>query len=212
MTIKVLLADDHPVVRSGIRSELARQTDIEVIGEATDGDSALHLGEALHPDVVLLDNSMPGLTAVQVIRGLLAEPNPPRILVFTAYGDQDHVRNALQAGALGYLLKDEEPSAISEGVRAVAHGKIWLSAMIASSLISHIADTEALTWEGALSGRELEVLHLIAHGNSNAQVAETLSITERTVRYHLRNIYSKLGMERRCQLIAWAARTKLGAN
>ncbi len=137
--LRVLLADDHPVVRSGIRNELARHADIEVVGEAVSGDEALQLAEALRPNVLILDIAMPGLKAAQVIRRLRARSTSPGILVLTAYGGVDNVLGMLQAGATGYLLKDEDPTTIVEGVRAVARGRPWLSPAVAQVLAGQAA-------------------------------------------------------------------------
>ncbi len=208
--LRVLLADDHPVVRSGIRNELARHADIEVVGEAVSGDEALQLAEALRPDVLILDIAMPGLKAAQVIRRLRARSTSPGILVLTAYGGVDNVLGMLQAGASGYLLKDEDPTTIVEGVRAVARGRPWLSPAVAQVLAGQAMKGGA-AWAGeALSPREREVLRLLARGWDNQQIAVELNIGTRTVRYHLRNIYAKLGVRGRGEAIARAVRSGLG--
>ncbi len=208
--LRVLLADDHPVVRSGIRNELARHADIEVVGEAVSGDEALQLAEALRPNVLILDIAMPGLKAAQVIRRLRARSTSPGILVLTAYGGVDNVLGMLQAGATGYLLKDEDPTTIVEGVRAVARGRPWLSPAVTQVLAGQAAKGGA-AWVGeALSPREREVLRLLARGWDNQQIAVELNIGTRTVRYHLRNIYAKLGVRGRGEAIARAVRSGLG--
>ncbi|MEK7278153.1 MAG: response regulator transcription factor, partial [Chloroflexota bacterium] len=162
--VRVLLADDHPIVRDGIRNELARHFDIKVVGEATNGDEALRLTEELRPDVLLLDIAMPGLKVVEIMRQLQRLPSPPRILVLTAYGDEENVLGMLQAGATGYLLKDEDPAAIVEGVRAVAQGRPWLSAAVVGKLAKHVAEEETRPTAPELSARELEVLRQLARG------------------------------------------------
>lgn len=206
--VRVLLADDHPVVRAGIRNELARQADIEVIAEAVNGDEALRLAESLRPDVLVLDLAMSGLKPAQVIRQLRAQPAPPRILVLTAHGDRELVQGMLQAGATGYLLKDEDPAAIVDGVRAVAQGRPWLSPAVAQSLSGQPASGEkALMAEAQglpLSMRELEVLRLLARGYSNEQIANALMISEGTVKNHVTNIYDKLKVHTRAEAVAWA--------
>jgi len=208
--LRVLLADDHPIVRSGIRNELARHADIEVVGEAVSGEEALQLTEALEPDVLILDIAMPGLKAAQVIRQLRERSPSPGILVLTAYGGVDNVLGMLQAGATGYLLKDEDPTTIVEGVRAVARGRPWLSPAVARALAGQTAKGEPLLVGAALSLREREVLRLLARGWDNRQIARELSIETRTVRYHLRNIYAKLGVRGRGEAIARAAREGWG--
>jgi two-component system response regulator NreC len=204
MTIRVLLADDHLIVRSGIRDELARQPDIEVVGEAMDGDEALRLARTLLPDVLLLDINTSSLKAVRVIRELQAQPTPPRVLILTAYGDIENVIGMLKAGATGYLLKEEDPSTIVEGVRAVAQGKTWLSSTVAESLVGQAAEEEKPTLEEMLSERELEVLRLLAQGYTNTQIAEKLAISESTVKNHVTNLYDRLGVHSRAEAVAWA--------
>jgi two-component system, NarL family, response regulator DegU len=204
MTIKVVLADDHPIVRSGIKNELGHHSDIEVIGEAADGDEALRLAQALQPDVLLLDINMPGHKAVRVIRELQAQSTRPRFLILTAYSDVENVVGMLKAGATGYLLKDEDPSVIADGVRAVAQGKTWLSAAVAASLVGQAAGEEPLAENGRLSERELAVLRLMAQGYSNTQIAETLTISEGTVKNHVTNLYDRLGVHSRAEAVVWA--------
>ncbi len=204
MTIKVVLADDHPIVRSGIKNELAQSSDIEVVGEAADGDEALRLAQALQPDVLLLDINMPGQKAVRVIRELQAQTVQPRILILTAYSDVENVVGMLNAGASGYLLKDDDPSVIVEGVRAVAQGKTWLSAAVAASLVGQAAGEHPPAENDTLSDRELEVLRLMAQGCSNAQIAETLAISEGTVKNHVTNLYDHLGVHSRAEAVVWA--------
>ncbi len=202
--IKVLLADDHPIVRSGIRNELALHADIELVGEAMNGDEALRLCKLLKPDVLLLDINMPGLKAVKVVCSLRQEPKPPRVLVLTAYGGLENALEMLRAGARGYLLKDEDPSTITEGIRAVAQGRTWLSAAIAANIISQVVTEGRTVTEDVLSPRELEVLRLLACGYSNTQITETLTIAEGTVKNHITNLLSKLGVHSRTEAAAWA--------
>lgn len=166
--LRVLLADDHPVVRSGIRGELARHADIEVVGEAASGEEVLQLAAALKPEVLILDIVMPGLKAAQVIRRLRMDGASPKILILTAYGDVENVLGMLQSGASGYLLKDEDPARIAEGVRAVAQGRSWLSPAVAQILAEGILVREAL------SPREREVLCLLARGLENRQIGREL--------------------------------------
>lgn len=204
MTIKVVLADDHPIVRSGIKNELGQSRDIEVVGEAADGDEALRMAQAVQPDVLVLDINMPGQKAVRVIRELQAQAARPRILILTAYSDVENVAGMLNAGATGYLLKDEDPSVIAEGVRAVAQGKTWLSAAVAASLARQVVGEEQLGVNWALSERELEVLRLMAQGYGNTHIGEALSISEGTVKNHVTNIYDHLGVHARAEAVVWA--------
>ena len=199
--IRVLVADDHPVVRGGIKDELAKHPDLLLLGEAVDGDQALERSRTLRPDVLLLDINMPGLQPVKVVRELAKLENGPQILVLSAYSDVEYVFEMLKAGVDGYLLKDEEPGRIAEGIRAVAAGKTWLSSAVAESIV------EGTVREGrqhALSPREEEVLSLMAKGLGNEAISETLSISLGTVKNHVSNLYSKLGVRSRAEAVAWA--------
>jgi len=210
--IRVVVADDHPIVRSGIKNELLRQPDIEVLGEAADGDETLRQVETLQPDVLLLDINMPGLKTVKVVEQLRGLPIAPQILVLTAYGDAELVLALLKAGARGYLLKDEDPSAIVEGVRTVAQGETCLSKAAIASVLEHSIKDEPAKAEPELSPREIEVLHLVAQGWDNAQIAEELQISEGTVKNHVTNLYNKMSIRSRAELVAWAWKRKLMAG
>ena len=200
-TIRVLVADDHPVVRSGIKDELAKHPDLVLLGEAVDGDQALERSRTLRPDVLLLDINMPGLQPVKVVRELAKLENGPQILVLSAYSDVEYVFEMLKAGVDGYLLKDEEPGRIAEGIRAVAAGRTWLSSAVAESIVNSTV-REGRRHE--LSAREEEVLSLMAKGLENEQIAETLAIAEGTVKNHISNLYSKLEVRSRAEAVAWA--------
>ncbi len=204
MTIKVMLADDHPIVRAGIKNELAQAPDIDVVGEAADGDEALRLARDLQPDVLVLDINMPGQKAVRVIRELQAQTTRPHILILTAYSDVENVVGMLKAGATGYLLKDEPPSVIADGVRAVAQGQTWLSAAVAASLVGQAAGEQPLAENESLSEREMQVLRLVAQGCSNAQIAAALAISEGTVKNHVTRLYDHLGVHSRAEAVVWA--------
>jgi len=204
MTITVLIADDHPIVRSGIRNELLHHSDIEVMGEAVSGDEVLPLVGELRPDVLVLDINMPGMKAVQVLRNLAEVEKPPQVLVLTAYGDPENVLGMLKAGARGYLLKDSSPVEIADGVRVVAEGMTWLSPAVASVLVESREGEKEPFDEELLSLRELEVLQSVAQGYSNAKISERLSISEGTVKNHITNIYDKLGLHTRAEAVAWA--------
>jgi DNA-binding NarL/FixJ family response regulator len=204
MAIRVLIADDHPIVRSGVRGELARHADIEVIGEATNGDEAVQHVEVHQPDVLLLDIQMPGMKATEVIRRTKRLSRPVRVLVLTAYGDVENVHDMLGAGAAGYLMKDEAPEVIADAVRAVATGRTWLSNEVLQTLTQY-GDVEVQRPVYAnLSEREVQVLTLVALGSSNAQTATALDISEGTIRNHLNSIYDKLGVHTRAEAVVWA--------
>ncbi len=207
--ISVVVADDHPIIRSGIKNELLRYPDIKVLGEAADGNEALYQVEALQPDVLLLDINMPGLKAIQVVRQLRALPAPPQILILTAYGDVELVMALLKAGAKGYLLKDDDPSAIIAGVRTVAQGETYLSRVVATSVVEYLVKGETKRLGPELSPREMEVLQLVAQGWGNAQIAQTLDISEGTVKNHVTSLYNKVGVRSRAELVVWAWQCKL---
>lgn len=209
LTTRVIVADDHPIVRSGIITQLVSHTDIKVLGEAANGNDAFDLVSSLQPDVLILDVNMPGLPAVDLLRQVQSLPSPPRVLVLTAHSDMEYVLALLKAGAKGYLLKDEDPAAITTAVRTVAEGKTWISPAIMESLVSYSVRDTVKTQEHDLTPREIEVLRLLAKGLDNQEIGDVLHVTERAVRYHLRNIYDKLGVQRRSAAIAWAVRQRL---
>lgn len=207
MSITVVVADDHPVVRSGIRNELISHDDIDVLGEAVDGDEALAQVEKLNPDVLVLDLQMPGTKAPEIVRRLHASGSSPHVLVLTAYGDVEYVLGMMRAGAEGYLLKDEDPAVIVDGVRAVAKGQVWLSASVSATIAENFQRNVSGQWQSPaslLTERELEVLTLVAQGYSNPQISEALVIADGTVRNHISSIYSKLQVSSRAEAVAWA--------
>lgn len=205
-TIRVLIADDHPVVRTGIRDELAKHADLELVGEATNGDQALELATSTEADVLVLDINMPGLPAVRVARELQDRQDAPRILVLSAYGDLESVLEMLRAGVRGYMLKDEDPIRIPEGVRAVATGSRWLSSEIGGKIAKNAARGELMP---RLTPRELEVLQLMALGRDNQQIATQLSISEGTVKNHVTSLYTKLDVNSRAEAVAWTWKHKI---
>jgi DNA-binding NarL/FixJ family response regulator len=206
--IRVVLADDHPVVRAGIRNEL-RAAGIEVVGEATDGEEALRLTERLQPDVLVLDVEMPGLAGLEVTCRLQeSQPGLP-ILVLSAYDHNSYVFGLLEAGATGYVLKDEGLETIVMAVRAAARGETWLSPRVAAKVTRRALGREA---RPVLTPREIDVLRLMALGKTNREIGQELGIAERTVRYYLRNIYDKLGVNTRVEAVVWAVREELVGN
>lgn len=201
--LRIAIADDHPIVRNGLKIELAQHAGIEIVGEAGDGDAALQLVQTRKPDLLLLDIKMPGMKSMLLLRALARLPRPPRVLILSAYGDLEYVLTMLKTGATGYLLKDEDPVTIIEGVRAVARGETWLSPRVAAALVSHSLQGTT-TADAALTPREKEVLVLIARGHDNRQIVENLSLSEGTVKNHITNIYDKLGIRSRAEAVAWA--------
>jgi DNA-binding NarL/FixJ family response regulator len=204
--LRILIADDHPVVRSGVRNELANYAGLLVVGEAVDGDEVLARVRELSPQVLVLDIHMPGMKAVEILHALADFPAPPATLVLSAYGDPENVFGMLEAGARGYMLKDADPEQIAEGIRAVASGKRWLSQEILEVVLAQrLPPTEILAVnQERLSTREQEVLALLGHGLSNAQIAEQIQLSEMTVKNHVTSLYSKLNLHTRAEAVAYA--------
>jgi DNA-binding NarL/FixJ family response regulator len=192
--VRVVIADDHPVVRSGIREMLDAADGLEVIDEAGSGPDALRIVEETQPDVLLLDVEMPELSGVEVAQRLQAESSPVRILALSSYDDQEYVQGLLEGGASGYLTKENAPELIVEAVRAVARGEVrWF-----------VQPAPASDETPDLTTRETDVLRLMARGLSNDEVAEELHLAESTVRKHATNVYRKLDVESAREAIAWA--------
>jgi DNA-binding NarL/FixJ family response regulator len=200
MTIRLLVVDDHPVVRDGLRGMLAGDPDFEVVGEAADGAEALALAQARRPDVVLMDLRMPTMDGVTAIGRLRAAGVPARVLVLTTYDTDSDVLPAIEAGATGYLLKDAPRDELFRAVRAAARGEAVLSPSVATRLLGQVRSPG----KEPLSQRELEVLGLIARGHSNREAAAQLFISEATVKTHLLHVYAKLGVKDRAAAVAAA--------
>jgi DNA-binding NarL/FixJ family response regulator len=198
--VRLLIADDHPVVRDGLSSMFARDPGFEVLGEASDGDEAVRLAETLRPDVILMDLRMPGMDGATAITELARREIASRVLVLTTYDTDSHVLPAIEAGATGYLLKDAPRDELLRAVRAAARGEAVLSPSVAATLMNRFRAPAT----GPLSRRELEVLQLVAAGNTNREAAAGLFITEATVKSHLLSIYAKLGVGDRAAAVAEA--------
>jgi len=198
--IKLLIADDHPVVRDGLSAMFAREEEFAVVGEASDGAEAVRMALTLTPDVILMDLRMAGMDGVTAITELVRRGVPARVLVLTTYDTDSHVLPAIEAGATGYLLKDAPRAELLRAVRAAARGEAVLSPSVAARLMSRLRTPAA----GPLSRRELEVLQLVATGNTNREAAARLFITEATVKTHLLNIYAKLDVGDRAAAVAEA--------
>jgi DNA-binding NarL/FixJ family response regulator len=202
--IRVLIADDHAVVRQGLRTFLDLQDDIEVVGEAADGAAALEAAVALTPDVVLVDLVMPVMDGIEAIRGLRAEVPSARAIVLSSFIDDEKLLPAVRAGAAGYLLKDVQPQALVEAIRTVHGGGALLHPRVASRLLEELT-TDPLT------PREREVLGLIGRGMANKVIARELSLSEKTVKAHVSSILAKLGVTDRTQAALYAVRAGLVA-
>lgn len=203
--IRVLLVDDHQVVRRGLRTFLEVQDDIEVVGEAADGDEGVARVEELRPDVVLMDVKMPGTDGVAALRLLRERGSPARVLIVTSFTEQRTVVPALRAGAAGYVYKDVDPEALAGAIRSVHAGHVLLQPEVAGALLTD--DQDGGPGRGpALTEREREVLGLIADGRSNREIARALVLSEKTVKTHVSNILMKLDLADRTQAALWAVR------
>lgn len=198
--IRLLIVDDHPVVRDGLSSMFARDPEFEVVGAAADGAEALRLAAALRPDVVLMDLQMPGVDGLRATRELAESGSGARVLVLTTYDTDSHVLPAIEAGATGYLLKDAPRDELLRAVRATARGEAVLAPSAAAVLMSRVRRPAP----GPLSAREIEVLQLVAGGATNREAAAKLFLTEATIKSHLLNIYAKLGVNDRAAAVTEA--------
>jgi DNA-binding NarL/FixJ family response regulator len=212
--IKVLLADDHALARSGLRAMLGSQDDIEIVGEAADGAEAVEEALRLRPDVVVMDIRMPRLDGIEATRRLRAHAGAPQVLVLTTFDLDEYVYEALVAGAGGFALKDAPPGQLAEAVRTVAAGDSLLAPAVTRRLVERFvrrpppASAERTALED-LTDRELEVLRLVARGMSNSEIAAELYLSEATVKTHITRILSKLGLRDRVQAVVHAYETGL---
>jgi NarL family two-component system response regulator LiaR len=209
--IKVLLVDDHAIVRKGIIALLETEADIQIVGEASNGLEAVGLAESLKPDVILMDLVMPGVNGVDAIRKIKAQEPAARILVLTSFGTDDKVFPALKAGALGYLLKDSNPQELIEAIRQVQQGESWLHPAVARKVLNELMHTTEPSASEQLTERETDVLKLLAHGLSNRDIAERLVISEATVRTHVSSLLAKLHLASRTQAALYALREGLAS-
>lgn len=198
--IRILIVDDHPVVRDGLRGMFAGETDFEVVGDAADGSEAVARVRTFEPDVVLMDLRMPGTDGITAIQTLAEEAADAHVLVLTTYDDDRDVLTAIDAGATGYLLKDAPREELFRAVRAAARGETILSPTVAKQLLGRVRDPQP----DVLTPRETEVLRIVANGATNREAAQRLFVSEATVKTHLQHAYEKLGVKDRAAAVAAA--------
>jgi two-component system, NarL family, response regulator NreC len=208
--VTLVLADDHNLVRQGVRALLEAESDFTVIGEAGDGTQAVAVVESLHPDVLVIDAAMPGLNGIEAAKQVKQRSPNTRVLVLSMYANEGYVLQALRNGADGYVLKDETASVLVQAVHDVLAGRRYLSPPISERAIdAYIQKAESVTQQdfGMLTAREREILQLAAEGNSNANIAQRLSISPRTAETHRTNLMRKLGLKNQTDLIRYAIRS-----
>ena len=218
--IRVLLVDDHAVVRQGLRLFIEMQEDMQVVGEGGSGLEAVQLAAQLNPDVILLDLSMPHMDGVEATQKILAQNSQVKVLILTSFGEDDKVFPAIRAGSHCYLLKDIQPRQLVQALRETAQGKAQLHPDIARRLMTAVSETAARPEKPvalpaalqALTEREREVLEQIARGLTNRQIAEKMVISEKTVKTHVSNLLDKLGLEDRTRAAIWALKHGLGSE
>jgi len=211
--IRVLVVDDHAVVRQGLRTFLELQDDIEVVGEAGDGEAALEAVARLRPDVVLMDLVMPRLGGVRAIERLREAAPATRVIVLTSFLDEDKVLPAVRAGAAGYLLKDVQPAELVRAIRIVDRGEALLHPAVAARVLRELAGNGArIERHELLTAREREVLALLAAGRANKAIAHELGVAEKTIKTHVGNILGKLGLSDRTQAALYAVREGLAGG
>lgn len=211
--IRVVVADDHAVVRKGLTGLIESTPDLEVVAVARDGSEAVDLVREHRPDVAVMDLQMPVLDGVEATRAILAEDLGTEVLVLTSFSDHARIDAAVEAGAVGYLLKDAEPEVLLDGIRAVARGESPLDPRAARRLLARATGASPAATDAGPSGlspREAEVLALLVEGLLNKQIAQRLGITERTVKAHLTSAYQRIGVADRTQAALWAERHDLG--
>ncbi len=211
-TIRILIVDDHAIVRKGIRALLSTERDIQVIGEAGDGAEAVVQAQTLRPDVILMDLVMPKLDGIEATKQITAQQPGARILVLTSFAADDKVFPAIKAGALGYLLKDTKPEDLVQAIHQVYRGEPSLEPSIARKVLTELSTPQQKPLSpDPLTERELDILRLIAQGRSNKEIAEELVITEMTVRTHVSNVLGKLHLASRTQAALYALKEGLAS-
>jgi DNA-binding NarL/FixJ family response regulator len=208
-SIRILVVDDHPIVRDGLVAILTTQPDFEVVGEAPGGAEAVERARLFNPDLILLDLEMPGMDGVEVIRRVRESMPAIRVIVFTAFDTDERILSAVRAGAQGYLLKGVPRDDLFRAIRVVNEGGSLLQPVVASKLLQHMADDHTSSSTEALTDREREVLSLLAVGATNKEIAAKLVISERTAKFHVSSILGKLGAGNRTEAVSIAAQMGL---
>ncbi len=211
--IRIMIVDDHPIVREGLVSVLKRDDDFEIVGEAPDGRTAVRRAVSLKPDLILMDLRMPEMGGVEAMKEIRAAAPDIKFLVLTTYDTDEHIVGALEAGASGYLLKDAPRDDLFNAIRTVARGDALLQPRVAARLLQHMAGQtqrgNVNDGEEDLSPREIEVLQLVARGYANKEIAARLTITEATVKTHLAHIFQKLGVNDRTEAVTRAVQRNI---
>ena len=210
--IRVLLVDDHAILREGLRARLELEPDLQVVGEAEDGRAAVEQARQLHPDVVIMDISMPLLNGIEATRQIKCLPDKIEVLVLSMHDDEGYIRQALTAGALGYILKDADARELIDAIRAINKGEAVLSSAITRLVIEdylRFGEIRPTDENDCLTPREREVLQLIAEGYTNKQIAKMLNISIKTVQVHRTNMMKKLDLHDRGELIKYAIQKKI---
>lgn len=202
--LRIVIADDHPVVRAGLRGLLEGDPGFEVVGEAADGEAAIRVTGECHPDIVLMDLQMPVVTGTEAIRRIRTIPDAPPVLVLTTYDDDAQILAAIEAGAAGYLLKDTPVETLFASIRSAVAGGSPLTPSVAARVLRRVTGGATTPAAETPSGRELEVLRLVARGSSNREIARDLRISEATVKTHLIHIFEKLGVADRTSAVTTA--------
>ncbi len=203
--IRILLADDHTVLRAGLRALLSAQGDLEVVAEASDGAEAIRLTQALHPDVVVMDIGMPGVSGIDATARIKHDVPAVKVLILSMHDDRGYLHQVLRAGASGYVLKKAADTELLAAIRAAARGEVFLDPALAKALVDEVVKPKRAGSEiPALSDREREVLRLIAHGHTNQQVADRLCISVKSVETYKARLMEKLGLKGRAELVRYA--------
>ncbi|MBD9499419.1 two-component system response regulator NarL [Pseudomonas sp. BGr12] len=206
---RILLVDDHPMMRKGVVQLLEFEEDLQVVGEAGSGEEALRMAAELEPDMILLDLNMKGMTGLDTLRAMRENGEDARIVVFTVSDDRNDVINVLRAGADGYLLKDMEPERLLEHIRQAATGQLTISPQLTQVLAQALRGDDRPKGIEELTDRERQILRQLAHGYSNKMIARKLDITEGTVKVHVKRVLHKLGMRSRVEAAVWAVENHL---